>query len=772
MKYALRDYQQQAVETGLHQFEKYSQPFVLVLPTGCHAKDTEILMFDGSIKKVQDIKIDDEIMGPDSKPRKILRLHRGREVMYRITPKRGGSPFVVNGGHILSLVSTNEGKKAVYPSQQKGGEMTLVSVDDYIKKSKSWKHLRKIYRAKTITFRNHEYPPVPPWILGVILGDGSVLNRLVNITTPDAEVIDAFKKYADELGIETRISDKENTRAVTLHMVKKKNKHNKMFENPLTAALVKLGIEGDGSASKKVPNIYKTGTIQTRLEILAGLLDSDGSHDGLGGYDFISKSKQLSSDVAFIARSLGLSASESESYKQCQTGAGGYYHRVNISGDTDKIPCRIKRKQAPKRKQKKNSLVSGFDVKQLKEGDYYGFELDGDHLYLTADFFVHHNSGKSLVVADLCHKLDEPVLILQPSKEILEQNFRKLLSYGVTDVGIYSASFNSKRIGKFTYATIGSIYKKPELFSRFKKVIIDECHLVNPKNLEGMYNQFFNAIGCRNVCGLTATPYRIVQRYYREDGALWYTAHLQTINRIHPFFFKKFAHVTTISSLLEAGYLCPMEYKFYNDFDVSDVKINTTGADFDDLALERFWTDDRLKKLSDIIHEIDSRCTSNLIFCSSVRQAQRCSEMLKALGLSAGFITSDHPDKERDRLINDFRSGRTKHMCNVGVLTTGFDYPELDCITLARPTMSLALLYQMCGRGMRIAPGKKSCLIVDITENIKRLGRVETIHLAKEQDGFRDIVKTEIGEITGHPLFRFKLKDAKKIAAIEKAIAA
>jgi DNA repair protein RadD len=371
-------------------------------------------------------------------------------------------------------------------------------------------------------------------------------------------------------------------------------------------------------------------------------------------------------------------------------------------------------------------------------------------------------SGKSLIVANICHQLNEPTLILQPSKEILEQNYEKLLSYGVKDISIYSASLKQKEIAKFTYATIGSIYRKPELFKHFKKVIIDEAHLVNPKNLGGMYNTFFKAIECNSICGLTATPYRLVQRYYRKDEELYYTTSLATINRIFPFFFKKFAYKVSIQMLLEQGFLCPLEYSFYKDFDVSRVKINTTGADYDEAALENFWNDSRIEKLSNIIGEVDSKCKYNLIFCSSIRQAQRVTEMIRAKGMNAGYITSEHHSRERDLLVSGFRHGKIKHLVNVGIMGIGFDFPELDCITLARPTISLALLYQQIGRGMRVFPGKEKCKVIDITENVKKLGRIETIRIEKEEGGFKDIVVTEKGEITGKPLFTFKMKDEEK----------
>ena len=395
--------------------------------------------------------------------------------------------------------------------------------------------------------------------------------------------------------------------------------------------------------------------------------------------------------------------------------------------------------------------------------------LDRKNLYSNPFVLVlPTGSGKSLVIADICHKLNEPILILQPSKEILEQNYEKLRSYGIEDVSIYSASFNQKEIGKYTYATIGSIYKKPELFKNFKYVLLDECHLLNPKNIKGMYLKFFKAIDCRNICGLTATPYRLVQRFYKDGGELFYTGYLYTINRIPPFFFKQFAYTVSIPNLMERGYLAKMLYKNYDEFDVSGIKLNTTGADYDTAALERFWNDERLRKLSNIILQIDGEVKHNLIFCSSITQAEKCSAMLREQGLSSDTVSTKDSMKIRTEKIRLFRSGEIKHLCNVGVLTTGFDFPELDGITLARATISLGLYYQMVGRGSRPHPGKDYCRVYDITQNVKRMGRVETIKLAKEEI-YKDIVVTEAGQITGKPLFNFKLKDEAKKEKFNKA---
>ena len=116
-------------------------------------------------------------------------------------------------------------------------------------------------------------------------------------------------------------------------------------------------------------------------------------------------------------------------------------------------------------------------------------------------------SGKSLIIADIAARLNGYVLVFQPSREILEQNFKKLCSYGVMDCSVYSASLNSKDVSRITFATIGSVINHPELFTHFNYVIIDECHLVNPK--QGMYNEFLTMRKCK-ILGLTATPYQTI----------------------------------------------------------------------------------------------------------------------------------------------------------------------------------------------------------------------------------------------------------------------
>jgi DNA repair protein RadD len=374
-------------------------------------------------------------------------------------------------------------------------------------------------------------------------------------------------------------------------------------------------------------------------------------------------------------------------------------------------------------------------------------------------------AGKSLIIAEICHRLDVPVLILQPSKEILEQNYQKLLSYDpMIDAGIYSASKKRKEICKFTFATIGSIYKKPEEFAHFQYVIIDECHGVDPKNIEGMLTSFLKAINVTAVCGLTATPYRIASKYYTDEwGGLFYTAHLKMINRIAPFFFKRILYKIETADLIEQGFLSPIQY-YADNVDTSELKVNSTGRDFTDESMEKFWNDKRLRRIAEAVEYADGHHKKSLIFCSSLRQAGNALKLVTDMGFNAAMVSGTTPMKERERIIEEYRAGNIKHLFNVGVFTTGFDVPELDCIILARTTMSLALYYQMVGRGVRLDPQdpNKVLAVYDLSGVVGRLGRVESIRVKTEEGGFRDEVWSEAGRMDEEPLFNWFVKNRPK----------
>ena len=352
-----------------------------------------------------------------------------------------------------------------------------------------------------------------------------------------------------------------------------------------------------------------------------------------------------------------------------------------------------------------------------------GKGLEGNDLIILPT-----GAGKSIVISAVASALNQPILILQPSKEILEQNLAKLCLYvDRSEVGVYSASMNEKTIGHYTFATIQSIYTKPEFFKHFKLVIIDEAHLVNPKNLSGMFTSFLKAIGNPKVIGLTATPYRMDTAYTRDDyGGITAHATIKLINRMKGFFWQRILFNINTSELVQSGYLCPLEYLDRSVIEHQQLRLNKSMTDFDLESVEGLLNARQSDIMTAIAYGMDNS-KSVLVFNSSVSQAHRFSELVP----NSAAVSAKTPKKERDRIISEFKAGNIKAVFNVGVLTTGFDHPALDCIVLLRPTRSIALYYQMLGRGVRIFPGKTGCKVIDLTSTVKNMGRVETIKLVK-----------------------------------------
>ncbi len=332
-------------------------------------------------------------------------------------------------------------------------------------------------------------------------------------------------------------------------------------------------------------------------------------------------------------------------------------------------------------------------------------------------------AGKSLVIADIASRLEGHTLVFQPSKEILEQNYLKLCSYGIMDCSIYSASFGRKDISRITFATIGSVRNHPELFLHFKNIIIDECHLVNPK--EGMYKDFLSMLRCK-VLGLTATPYRLSSS--RDFGSM-----LKFITRTRPCVFSEVIYQVQISTLLDMGYLSRLNYYPMNPIGWNELnlKVNTTGADYTDKSVvKEYERIDFYGFLVSIVQRLMNpksgvKRKGILVFTRFLKEAEKLTMSIPGTAIVSG----DTPKSTREMILRQFKSGEIPVVANVGVLVCGFDYPELDTIVIARPTMSLALYYQIVGRAIRPHKNKESAWIVDLAGNIKRFGKVENLKL-------------------------------------------
>jgi DNA repair protein RadD len=336
-------------------------------------------------------------------------------------------------------------------------------------------------------------------------------------------------------------------------------------------------------------------------------------------------------------------------------------------------------------------------------------------------------AGKSLLIAMIIKDMLEKfggrrVLILTHQKELLSQNFEKLIAiYPESEPGIYSASLGRKQTdNKVLFCGIQSVYNKAHKLGDFSLILIDECHLI-PQRGSGMYRQFIadmNKIcGKVPVVGLTATPYRLDSGYLHKGKDALFTDIAVSID---------------INELLDAGYLSRLTTKKVG-FVIDTSAVHKRGGEFITEELEAVVDDVTEAALLDALPRIEDRKTG-LVFCVTVKHAHHVSDWLNAHGVNCAVISGKTPAKERDALLNQLKHGEIKCLANVNCLTTGVDVPNIDFLIMLRPTASPGLYVQMAGRGLRIAPGKVDCLVMDYAGNINRHGPIDQIQIRDKRE--------------------------------------
>jgi DNA repair protein RadD len=335
--------------------------------------------------------------------------------------------------------------------------------------------------------------------------------------------------------------------------------------------------------------------------------------------------------------------------------------------------------------------------------------------------------GKSIVIAEIAHQLGEKLVVIQPSKELLEQNYNKFINLG-GKASIYSAAMGEKEIGDITYATIGSIVNIAHKFHTLgiSKVIIDECDRF-PREPDGMLRRFLTAAKITHVLGLTATPLKLqtnMDEHFRPFSKLV----MLTSKSKKGNYFKDIIHVAQIKEMCDLGFWSPLQYESY-DFDTGALVYNSTNAEFTDESIKRAYKQQDISgKIIKRISELPDR-KSILIAVPSIDEAKELSTRLP----SCEAVFSGMPDSDRDRIIDDFKNLRLRIVVQVTILSVGFDHPQLDCIITGRPTASLSWWYQFVGRVTRIHPDKENGLVIDFVGSVPKFGKVEDLYFEKEE---------------------------------------
>jgi len=297
----------------------------------CLGKDTPIIMFDGSIKKVQDIKEGEKLLGPDSKPRIVGGVTKGRGKLFLVKQKYGDD-FVCNKDHILATVISHTGHKR------------LVTAEDYFNKQNNYRPGLKGYKV-SVDFQSKGESQKSAYLLGSLLKGGLLYNLIKN---------------------------------------------------------------------KYFPYKFLHNNRKIRLSLLSGLIDANG-YKYKQGYKIIQNNKKFSDDIVYLSRSLGFKTTIKKCEKHInKIGFEHIYYCIHIDGDVWKIPCKVETKKFHKGKKQKNVLKYDFDIVEKGVGNYYGFTVDKDGLFLLGDFTVTHNTTLAKAIIE---ELGADKLVLNSSDD-------------------------------------------------------------------------------------------------------------------------------------------------------------------------------------------------------------------------------------------------------------------------------------------------------------------------------------------------------------------
>ena len=420
----------------------------------CLGKGTKVLMYDGTLKNVEDVQVGDLLMGDDSTPRRVLSLARGKEKMYWIRQNKG-IDYRVNASHILSL------KRSRNENGHKHGEVLNISVEEFLQKSKKFQSNYEGYKV-AVEFEDKPVE-IEPCFLGLWLGDGR--SDDVRITTDDEEVVCYLAEYAKRLGLKLHKYEGENKTPIYAITGKKGE------GNSLQKRLRDLNLLGN----KHIPHKYLANSTQKRLELLAGIIDSDGYYDeSNGGYEIVQKSEILAKQIKFLCDTLGFRTSLIEKEVEYKEEKRKFY-RVRFFGDVDKIPVKVARKKAKKWSCQRSWNQTGIKIEEDGVDEYYGFEIDGNRLFLLEDCTVTHNTAFSLNIAQSVLDHNKGVVIFS-----LEMPAEQLMLRMISAKA--SIPLQRLRVGNLNDIEWNAISKLSSYYEK-KKLFIDDEGSINVHQL-------------------------------------------------------------------------------------------------------------------------------------------------------------------------------------------------------------------------------------------------------------------------------------------------
>lgn len=413
----LDEYKQAIVD----EYQSTNRNIFVSATAGCLGKDVKVLMFDGSTKLSQEICVGDVLMGPDSCPRNVLKIDSGISNLYEVSPKKG-EKWICNDEHIFTVHDQYITRSMRLYNSAKTSDIVDKHIKEILKFQKNNGEIGHLKLVRTGVEFKEETIPIDPYLLGLWLAEGTKHkgNPYFSVCKQDSDIIDYLLSYPLPKGIECKIKD-DSENCVQVRFVGCGSKN--IFREEFKKCIDELG-------NVFIPQNYLINSVENRLRLLAGLIDGDGYKKSDGCcFSISTKWESLGEGIVYLVRSLGLYPSYKWKRSTIKSrNFEAYYFRIGISGHTEIIPNILSRKKASKRKQIKDVLHTGFSLKPIGKGAWFGFTVDGDNRYLLGDFTITHNSGKTFTLCKLA-EITPPIkssIFLAFNKSIAEELGQRL----------------------------------------------------------------------------------------------------------------------------------------------------------------------------------------------------------------------------------------------------------------------------------------------------------------------------------------------------------
>ncbi len=345
----------------------------------CYRVGTKVLMVSGITRVIEDVRVGDQLVGPDGLPRTVIDVTRGRGPLYRVTPSRSFAKetFDVTANHLLPIRFLKTGSNPGFVPMS-------VSVQEYLTWSSTKQRHAAGYKcsvpvAFTGLMLGDTY--LPFYLLGLWLADGTCGKNAITFNQDDTELLQWAETWAKDNGYSCSVFPKKDSKGVTVRYVTPRGK-----SNPFLDWLRRVALDD----VKHIPAHYlQARSIRSRMDLLAGLLDGDGYLDrSRHQFEIVQKSEALAHDIVFLARSLGFATKLGTKFVD-----GVPYYRIYIRGAIENIPLVLPRKRPQIRQPKNPPHHFRMGIEPIGEDDYVGLTVDGDQKFLLADFTVGHNSS-------------------------------------------------------------------------------------------------------------------------------------------------------------------------------------------------------------------------------------------------------------------------------------------------------------------------------------------------------------------------------------------